>query len=154
MNTGRYKLKDLLDNKEIEQIIIPEIQRDYVWTNENVKALLNSISSHYKQKENLELNISCQGKNVAEDVRDFLTEEYKRLRFNTRIGFIYAYKDDSYIGKLFLIDGQQRMTTMYLLLLALYCRNDELREDFKEKYFKNDLPTIDYKVRGTNWGQN
>lgn len=125
MKTGRYKLKDLFDNKEIDQIIIPEIQRDYVWTKYNVKGLLNSIFSHYEEKVDLELDITCQGNDITEEERAFLTEEYRRLRFNTRIGFIYAYKDDSYNGKLFLIDGQQRMTTLYLLLLALYSKNDK-----------------------------
>ena len=61
MKTGRYKLKDLFDNKEIDQIIIPEIQRDYVWTKDNVKGLLNSIFSHYEEKVDLELDITCQG---------------------------------------------------------------------------------------------
>lgn len=150
MKTGRYKLKDLFDNKEIDQIIIPEIQRDYVWTNENVKGLLNSIFSHYEEKDDLELDITCQGNSVTEEEIAFLTEEYKRLRFNTRIGFIYAYKDDTYNGKLFLIDGQQRMTTLYLLLLALYSKNDELRKLFKQKYFNKGLPTLDYKVRETS----
>ena len=148
MKTGRYKLKDLFDNKEIDQIIIPEIQRDYVWTKYNVKGLLNSIFSHYEEKVDLELDITCQGNDITEEERAFLTEEYRRLRFNTRIGFIYAYKDDSYNGKLFLIDGQQRMTTLYLLLLALYSKND--KKSFREMYFKEGLPTIDYKVRETS----
>lgn len=148
MKTGRYKLKDLFDNKEIDQIIIPEIQCDYVWTKYNVKGLLNSIFSHYEEKVDLELDITCQGNDITEEERAFLTEEYRRLRFNTRIGFIYAYKDDSYNGKLFLIDGQQRMTTLYLLLLALYSKND--KKSFREMYFKEGLPTIDYKVRETS----
>lgn len=31
MNTGRYTLSELLNCSEIERIIIPELQRDYVW---------------------------------------------------------------------------------------------------------------------------
>lgn len=36
MKTGRYNIKQLLTNPEVEQIIIPEIQRDYVWKKQNV----------------------------------------------------------------------------------------------------------------------
>lgn len=31
MKTGRYTIYDLFNSTDIEQIIIPEIQRDYVW---------------------------------------------------------------------------------------------------------------------------
>ena len=31
MKSGKYTLRELFLNKNIEQIIVPEIQRDYVW---------------------------------------------------------------------------------------------------------------------------
>jgi len=40
MKAGKYTIKELLVNREVEQIIIPEIQRDYVWGSEQVTALL------------------------------------------------------------------------------------------------------------------
>ena len=50
MKTGRYSFFQLLNSPEIEQIIIPEIQRDYVWTNRNVDRFLNSIFTKYESK--------------------------------------------------------------------------------------------------------
>lgn len=69
MKTGRYNIKQLLTNPEVDQIIIPEIQRDYVWKKENVLGLLGSILAHYKQKEVLSLDIKCNGKELTEDMR-------------------------------------------------------------------------------------
>ena len=50
MKTGRYSFSQLLNSPEIEQIIVPEIQRDYVWTVKNIEGLLNSIFSKYESK--------------------------------------------------------------------------------------------------------
>lgn len=149
MKTGRYNIKQLLTNSEVDQIIIPEIQRDYVWKKQNVLGLLCSIYKHYQKKETLQLEIKCDGKSLSADVEKFLTDEYMRVRYNTQVGFIYAYHDSSYAGKLFLIDGQQRLTTLSLLLLAAYCENSnqDSKEAYKKNYFKDKLPKLDYKVR-------
>ncbi len=165
MNTGRYNLKQLLTNTEVDQIIIPEIQRDYVWETTNVEKLLNTIWGNFSKK--IQMNISIQDnrveKEIEETLRAYLAEEYSRLKFNTRVGFIYAYSDSDYAGKFFLIDGQQRITTLYLLLLALYIKaypvlvdeknkesdTDDSRggNEFKSLYFKNNQLKLDYKVR-------
>lgn len=149
MKTGRYNIKQLLTNSEVDQVIIPEIQRDYVWEEQNVLGLLRSIYKHYQKKETLQLEIKCDGESLSTDVKKFLTDEYMRVRYNTQVGFIYAYHDSSYAGKLFLIDGQQRLTTLSLLLLAAYCENSNQasKEAYKKKYFKDKLPKLDYKVR-------
>jgi len=57
MKTGRYSLKDLLTHNEIEQIIIPEIQRDYVWAEDNVVKLLSSVKKNFIEKEKNEIAI-------------------------------------------------------------------------------------------------
>lgn len=151
MRTGRYCIKDLLNSKEIDQIIIPEIQRDYVWSEKNVLGLLNSIYSNFKERKSLKLNIQIvdSTQSIEHDMHTFLTEEYNKLHFNTRIGFIYAYHNPEYVGKYFLIDGQQRLTTIFLLLLASY-KILGLQNQFRELYFKNNEPKIDYQVRETS----
>ena len=67
-------------------------------------------------------------------------------KYNFKIGFIYAYHDNEYAGKFFLIDGQQRITTLYLLLFALYNKIGK-RDIFDEFYFKKNNLKLDYKVR-------
>ena len=150
MKTGRYNMAQLLTNSGVEQIIIPEIQRDYVWTEENVGKLLESILHKYEGKANLSLDIKSGGETLPDDIQRHLAEEYKRIRFGTNIGFLYAYHDPTYLGRLFLIDGQQRMTTLMLVLLAAYCdetKDSELKREYKAKYFIDELPKLDYKVR-------
>ncbi|MCH5236036.1 MAG: DUF262 domain-containing protein [Muribaculaceae bacterium] len=157
MKTGRYTLSQLLTNSNIDQIIVPEIQRDYVWQKNNVDGLITSIFNNFCTKESLALDISFKNdfmphKEIRESEIKFLTEEFLKLRYNSRIGFIYAYNDNSFANKYFLIDGQQRLTTLFLLLLALhsYKTDDSLKNRFKNFYFVNDLPRLDYKVRETS----
>lgn len=147
MKTGRYNISKLFASPEIEQIVIPELQRDYVWGERNVRGLLTSILNNYKLKEEVTLDITNpSGEGLSEDIRKYLTEEYMRLRYNTRVGFIYAYHDKTLFGQYYLIDGQQRLTTIYLLLLALYSRSAH-KDQFRNRYFVTSMPKIDYKVR-------
>lgn len=146
MRTGRYNLKELLTHNEIDQIIIPELQRDYVWKEENVQKLLNSILSHFTEKKELHFEVHIENKILEEGAYSYLKKEYERLRFNLKLGFIYAYHDNEYPGKFFLIDGQQRFTTLYLLLLAVYVNLNQ-KEKFRKLYFPNNVLKIDYKVR-------
>lgn len=148
MRTGRYSLSELFDNDFVDCIIIPEMQRDYVWTPENVDGLMNSIETNYRCKEVLNLSITNGGVSVEDVALSYLTKEYERLRFNTRIGFIYAYYDASDSRILYLIDGQQRITTLFLLLLAAYVKGgDEYCREFRKRYFPNNMPRLDYRVR-------
>lgn len=147
MKTGRYSLKQLLTHNEIEQIIIPEIQRDYVWEVSNVKKLIGDIQKSYEKKSSHQLDIKINGKeSIPESISQFLTQEYERLVYQQKLGFIYAYHDRDYAGKFFLIDGQQRITTLYLMLLYLYKSTDKA-EEFRTLYFINEIPKVDYKVR-------
>lgn len=151
MKSGRYSLAQLLDSDSIEQIIIPEMQRDYVWKAENVERLLGSIGDKWSKKESMALDIKVKdGKDseggIETSIHDYLTKEYERLRFNTRIGFIYAYYDASDSRRLYLIDGQQRITTLFLLLLAIYSQTGK-RATFLQRYMRQGLPRLDYRVR-------
>lgn len=146
MKTGRYNIEHLLTSSEVEQIIIPELQRDYVWGERNVKCLLASILGNYelKREQILQIKDSC-GNDIDNNIKEYLNDEYMRLRYNTRVGFIYAYHDRTLSGKYYLIDGQQRITTIFLMLLALYRRFDV--GQFRKLYFALSIPEIDYQVR-------
>jgi uncharacterized protein with ParB-like and HNH nuclease domain len=147
MKTGRYSLRELLTHNEIEQIIIPEIQRDYVWEISNVAKLIDDINKNYEKKKNHQLEIKINGIIEENDsVNQFLTKEYERLKYHQKLGFIYAYHDRDYAGKFFLIDGQQRLTTLFLILLFLYKELDKT-DLFRLLYFNNQIPKVNYKVR-------
>lgn len=146
MKAGKYNIKELFSNKNIEAVVVPEIQRDYVWGTDQVQGLLKSIFDDYSifEKTNEQVNITIEEDRSLEKT---LTEYYKTIKYNTSIGFIYAYSDFEYPDKYFLIDGQQRLTTIYLLLVVIASEDEDFRNKFSKLYFKNGKSFIEYRVR-------
>ncbi len=147
MSKALYNIKELFIDEGVQQIIIPEIQRDYVWKRTNVEKLLKSIvedaqenASEAQQKLREQLPI------VPPEVRVILERELRTNEVFSNIGFIYAYEDREFKNRYFLIDGQQRITTIYLLLLATAIKDDKT-DYFSSNYFHNKQPKVDYKVR-------
>lgn len=113
-----YSIKQLLSG---HTLFVPEIQRDYVWgSNENYqKVLLPFLNAlDYNLKDNNPYNI----------------------------GFLYSYKTP--YKENYIIDGQQRFTTIILLLYVLATREDNVFNDFKS-LMELDSPTMrfTYNVR-------
>ena len=145
MKAGKYSIKELFTNRYVDQIVIPEIQRDYVWSGKEVIGLLNSITEDYlcfkKGFEIIDQPITDN------EIKKAFEQFYKKQVYSCNIGFIYAYNDPEYSGKYFLIDGQQRLTTIYLLLLVLASENENFRDKFEKIYMLSNSPVIDYRVR-------
>ena len=145
MKAGKYSIKELFTNRYVDQIVIPEIQRDYVWSGKEVIGLLNSITEDYlcfkKGFEIVDQSITDN------EIKKAFEQFYKKQVYSCNIGFIYAYNDPEYSGKYFLIDGQQRLTTIYLLLLVLASENENFRDKFEKIYMLSNSPVIDYRVR-------
>jgi uncharacterized protein with ParB-like and HNH nuclease domain len=120
MINGIYTIQSLFALGDVQQLVIPEVQRDYVWENKNCERLLHSIKHRFdKRKDDIPENYK-----IISDVKIKNELENKYIDENCRVnlGFIYAYQDSDYIGKQFIIDGQQRFTTIYLILLASYIK--------------------------------
>lgn len=144
----KYTLKEFLTHRSLDQIVIPEIQRDYVWSKDNVESLLNSINSDFNdQKVALKGLDDSTLENLPPVIKELALRAKADRKVFTNIGFIYAYSGDGDISdKYFLIDGQQRMTTMYLLLLAMSIK-EQKENMFRSSYFSHNIPKVDYKVR-------
>jgi hypothetical protein len=141
MKAGKYSVRELFVNSYIDQIIIPEIQRDYVWGEEQIIGLLESVLEDYNKYKNGEVPLESNDLEIKALFKDF----YKKQKYSSNIGFLYAYNDPEYVGKYFLIDGQQRITTVYLLLLALSMNSD--KSIFEKYYYTEEILKVDYRVR-------
>lgn len=97
-------------------VVIPEIQREYVW-----------------------------GKN--EKVLSQFIEELK-LKKQLNIGFIYSYKPYKELNEIFLIDGQQRITTLILIAFYAAITEENKLDEFKTLMRLNGTkPAFSYRVR-------
>ena len=90
MKAEEKRFLQFLEGSE-KSFVIPVYQRNYDWKQEQCKQLFNDIIQ--------------------------ITKENFRTHF---LGSIVAYQEDWFWKELLIIDGQQRLTTISLLLLALY----------------------------------
>lgn len=112
-----YSLSNLLSEFTL---IIPEIQREYVWgSNKSVlKSFISDINGRIKSDQDHNINV----------------------------GFLYSYTVHG--SEHYVIDGQQRLTSLVLLLFVLSCESEDTRTDFK-KLLRVEEPTMafSYNVR-------
>ena len=84
-------------------------------------------------------------KSVVETFIHDLTESLKNGEAN--IGFLYSYKNGT---EYHIIDGQQRFTTIILLLYVLAAKNEDIHREFVQLLRINDtIPAFAYRVRAT-----
>lgn len=134
--TAFLKEENLLTLLSQNNFIVPEIQREYVWGN-NEKV----IRSFFREL-----------KNKIGDGCNECHQPHSHDKIN--IGFLYSYKPDYVQLKQErfldenLIDGQQRFTTLFLLLFYCSIREDRKRDFLSLIRFKEQLSmSFDFKVR-------
>jgi len=103
------QIRQLLDGVKNFEMVIPEFQREYVWSLENAKQLMVSLFKGYPTGSLL----FWETKNPPEIKNDAVQTE--------RVGLTKV-----------ILDGQQRLTTLYLLI------NGEIPPYYKEKDIIND----------------
>ena len=100
------KDENVLTLFSLNNLIVPEIQREYVWGNNSNNVLSNFL---YDIKNRARICDSCH---------------YAHSADNLNIGFLYSYKppyveiESTRFLDEYLIDGQQRITTIFLLLMC------------------------------------
>jgi hypothetical protein len=138
MNNTYLKDENLLSLLSLNNMIIPEIQREYVWGKKENKSVLERFLKNIK--ENCD---TCEKCNLAHKKKDI------------NIGFLYSYKppyvtidNERYLDE-FLIDGQQRFTTLFLLLAYLAVKEKRIKDFVSIIRFDEEKEEInfDYKVR-------
>ena len=112
------KLLSLLSNNDVT-FFIPPYQRNYEWTDEQCKVFLNDVMKTYESNS-----------------RGIAAEHF--------FGSITFFQTESTFGqpdKLVLIDGQQRITTTMLFLVALrdILDNTDMSNYVDSKYLKNNI---------------
>jgi len=112
-------IKDVLEREKEETLSIPDFQRPYCWNEGNVRLLLQDVYDSWKSDKH-----------------------------SYRIGSVILYKYKPDLGKpaerLEIVDGQQRITTILLMLRSL--THEEDKDLFKNDFVGNNLcKTLKYE---------
>jgi hypothetical protein len=97
----------LLNQVSDEDVVLPAIQRDFVWSEEQTETLLDSIMRGYP------IGIAL----LWETYNDI---QYRLFEKNFRHGTLHTYRDNGDGRRLkVVLDGQQRLQSLYLALHGL-----------------------------------
>ena len=105
LNIDQSSIKKLFEDKKSD-FLIPDYQRPYAWTDVECQTLWDDI-----------FEFAFPGDDVSKFNSD---EEYY-------LGPIVTFKNDD--GKKEIIDGQQRLTTLMLLLRAFYSKFGNMKDE-------------------------
>lgn len=109
IEVNKQSVKQLLESGKASKFIIPEYQRPYAWTDEHVQTLFEDLVEH-----------------TANDSESTYF-----------LGTVVSYENDN--GEQEIIDGQQRITSLFLLLRALYAKLNSMTETKEVLNFKRHI---------------
>lgn len=102
LSVSRKNISKLFTEMQDKKYIIPDYQRPYKWDEEKCETLWNDIANFFTEKKD--------------------NEEYF-------LGTIVTCKGDELKNTIEIIDGQQRITSLFLLLRAFYSKLENMKED-------------------------
>ncbi|MGM0438698.1 MAG: DUF262 domain-containing protein [Bacillota bacterium] len=127
INPSTKTIDDIFANKEYK---IDFYQRDYKWKKEHVESLLDDVFYKFNNNYDAEADVDI-------DVID-----------NFDWYYLHTYVVNTYNAKTYIVDGQQRFTTLNLILIKLYHLANKFEKENKVDLIKNKIygPMIDGKA--------
>ncbi|EJO50344.1 DUF262 domain-containing protein [Veillonella sp. ACP1] len=124
IEVNKQSVETLLGSGRVKPFVIPEYQRPYAWSDEQVETLFEDLWEFTASSGGTENNGSY-----------FL-------------GSIVSYENDD--GEQEIIDGQQRITSLFLLLRAIYTRLTDTLESERTAEAKIFISKIEPTIWRTN----
>jgi uncharacterized protein with ParB-like and HNH nuclease domain len=119
ISVNKQNVQDLLKTGRTKPFVIPEYQRPYAWTDEQIETLF-------------------------EDIWEFATTIGGLKRNGSYfLGSIVSFENEQ--GEQEIIDGQQRITSLFLLLRAIYTKlvqGDDSNTEAAQNFIKQIEPAI------------
>ncbi|AWI25797.1 DUF262 domain-containing protein [Flavobacterium pallidum] len=163
----QLSIKDIIKKKNL---IVPEIQREYVWgliSNQILEEFLQDIIIGLKdskkheglKKEALDNKIKSifeeKGSDGLAEIQKIKDEFHAEKAMD--IGFLYTYRpnyiNNDEIADLFLIDGQQRFTSLFLLCFYLSIKLKKKDLFLKDIRFDKSRKSLAFNYRVRNLTQ-
>lgn len=109
IEVNKQSVKQLLETGKVHKFVIPEYQRPYAWSDEQIQTLFD-------------------------DLAEYTANDSESTYF---LGTVVSYEND--LGEQEIIDGQQRITSLFLLLRALYSKLTSMTETKEVRNFKSQI---------------
>ena len=118
------KIRQIIDKIDENQLFVPAFQREYVWKRNDAKNLISSL------------------------IKDYPTGTMLTWETNKPPELKGKYKYDENKGAVkIILDGQQRITTLYMLMKGLippYYTEKEIENDIRNLYVNVETLELEY----------
>ena len=127
------QISKLLDQVEANAIVLPEFQREFVWKDSQAKELMDSLVHEYPIG-----GLLVWSTNNPPEIKNDAIDEEKQALFEV------------------LLDGQQRLTVLYMLIkddYPPYYSPAEIKNDPRDLYFNVRSGGFHFENKGTREGK-
>ncbi len=114
IDVHKKNVKQLLESGKENLFVIPEYQRPYAWTDEQIQTLFD-------------------------DLWEFTVNNKPESKATYFLGCIVSYDEN---GEQQIIDGQQRITSIFLLLRAIYTMLEKSEKTAEVEHFLREIKSI------------
>ena len=117
------KINDLIHAIKIKDVVLPEFQREYVWSKDQAKKLMSSLAKEYP----------------VGSLLFWKTDKPPELKNYRHLNNSAAFQ--------VILDGQQRLTTLYMLIngdIPFYYTDEDISNDPRDLYFNMDTGEFQY----------
>jgi len=123
------RISQIIDKIDEKQLFVPAFQREYVWKRQNAKDLINSLIKEYPTGTMLTWDTNCP------------PELKGPHKYDERQGTVKL-----------ILDGQQRITTLYMLItgkIPPYYKEAEILQDARNLYVNIESMELEYYKKTT-----
>jgi len=114
----KYKIKDVLYDIQSDKVILPAFQRDFVWTQQQVIKLFDSIMRGYPISTFLFWNMDNDSFKNNSYFYKFLKSVVFNFSGKTGLSADTQRFASSFNENIVVLDGQQRLTSLYIALMG------------------------------------
>lgn len=129
MNFQNSTIKDCIERISNDEYVIPAIQREFVWDTEQIESLFDSLMQGFPISSFLFWEVDRDNINKFKFYKFIKNYHRKNNRYNEPYDNI---NKDKIIA---ILDGQQRLTSLYIALKGDYA----VKQPYKDEYPKKEL---------------
>lgn len=143
MNFQNSTIKDCIERISNDEYVIPAIQREFVWDTEQIESLFDSLMQGFPISSFLFWEVDRDNIDKFKFYKFIKNYHRKNNRYNE------AYDEINKDKIIAILDGQQRLTSLYIALKGDYAVKRPYKDDYpkKELYFNilSGKKSEDYK---------
>ncbi|MDR4969088.1 MAG: DUF262 domain-containing protein, partial [Acholeplasmataceae bacterium] len=129
MKSSAFTINEYISKIKNKKIIIPNFQREYVWSNDDIKFLISSYFYKLQIGAVLFYRNEKHSGDLDEKILPYLTFDSTEIK-NSIEGLPDGIKHTYYV-----IDGQQRLTSTMISFTDYFDDKSTLARKYKRKYF-------------------